>query len=267
MLALHAACGRLGFDPLATRDASDAPIPDAEIDGAPGYRATAVRFETAGGDYMWAGSLSNTTNSGRGTYSLWLHLNGGDDMLQMLGAAQVVGVGGVVRGANNRLQFIMQNCAAVVLLSMETSESYTASSGWVHLLASWDLGAGRAQIYVNDVADRNASPIVINGAICYASWRWGIGGLASGQLDADVADLYSSLGTSLDLDVEANRRKFRDAEGKPVDLGPNCNNPTGTTPTGCFVGDVATWHMNKGIGEGFNLEGDGLVVAPTSPSD
>ena len=263
------ACGRIGFD---TQSASDAPIVsgdapgDASPDG-PGYRATAVRFETAGNDYIWTGFLANTTNSAQGTYSVWLHFNGGDDQLQFLSVAQVVGIGGVLRAANNHFQLVLPNCAAITVLDMQTENAYTSTSGWVHLLASWDLAAGRADLYVNDVADRAANPGMLPGNVCYASLKWGIGGLVTGALDADVADLYASLGTYVDLDVEANRRLFRDAAGKPVDLGADCSGPTGAAPTGCFVGDFESWNTNKGTGAGFVLEGDGLVVAPTSPSD
>lgn len=268
-LLLLGACGRIGF---GTQSGSDAPsigddAPDHAPIDSPGYHATAVRFETAGNDYIWTGFLANTTNAPQGTYSVWLHFNGGDDQMQFLSGAQVVGVGGVIRAANNHFQFILPNCAAVLVLDMQTQNSYTSTSGWVHLLASWDVTAGRAQLYVNDVTDRAANPVIVPGNVCYASLKWGIGGLVTGALEADVADLYAATGRSLDLDVEANRRLFSDAAGKPVELGADCSRPTGAAPTGCFVGSLASWTTNKGTGAGFTLEGNGLALAPTSPSD
>ena len=262
-------CGRVAFDAHV-----DAPPPadsslisvDAAAD-APRYHATAVRFATAANDYLYAGSLANTVDSPRGTYSVWLRFQAGDGQLQMLSVAQVVGIGGVVRTASNQLELLMQNCLGVPLLDMRSAGTVTTSSGWVHLLASWDVTANRAQLYLGDAVDEVANPGIVAGNICYASLRWGIGGLAGGQLDADVAELYADLTTSLDLSIDANRRAFSDAGGKPVDLGARCSSPTGHIPTGCFTGDVATWSTNQGAGSGFEPGGPALVAAPTSPSD
>jgi hypothetical protein len=268
-LVVLVGCGRVAFDahvdaPLAA-DASQASI-DVAPD-APRYHATAVRFATAANDFMYAGSLANTVDAPRGTYSVWLRFQAGDGQLQMLSVAQVVGIGGVVRTASNQFELLMQNCLGVPLLDMRSAGTYTAASGWVHLLASWDVTANRAQLYVGDAIDEQANPGIVAGNICYASLRWGIGGLAAGQLDADVAELYADLTTSLDLSIAANRRAFSDAAGKPVDLGPQCSTPTGHAPTGCFTGDLATWSANQGTGAGFALGGPDLSAAPTSPSD
>jgi hypothetical protein len=264
-----AACGRVGFD--ARGDAplipDDAPISIDVADDALRYHATAVHFATAANDYLYAGSLANTADSPRGTYSVWLKFHAGDGQLQMLSVAQVVGIGGIVRTASNQFELLMQNCLGVPVLDTRTAGAYTAMSGWVHLLASWDVSANRAQLYVGDAVDQQANPGIVPGTICYASLRWGIGGLASGQLDADVAELYADLATSLDLTIEANRRAFSDAAGKPVDLGPQCITPTGHAPTGCFTGDLATWFTNQGTGAGFAVGGGPLAAAATSPSD
>ncbi|HET9991063.1 MAG TPA: hypothetical protein VFQ65_21170, partial [Kofleriaceae bacterium] len=261
--------GRVGFDghPDAASDTTSRDVVSDVATDAPGYHATAVRFATAANDFMFAGNLANTTDSPRGTYSVWLRFHGGDGQLQLLSVAQVVGIGGVVRTAANQFELLMQNCLAVPLLDMRTTGTYTTDSGWVHLLASWDVAANRAQLYVGDAVDQQPNPGIVPGNICYASLRWGIGGLSSGQLDADVAELYADLGTSLDLTIDANRRAFSDSAGKPVDLGPQCSAPTGHAPTGCFTGDVATWFTNKGKGAGFTPGGGALAEAPTSPSD
>jgi hypothetical protein len=264
-----AGCGRFGFDHGALPDGADGPLISNDSGDAAQdtYRATAVRFERAGDDYMWTGSLQSTASSARGTFSAWLHFNAGDGQQHAIAVAQVVAVGGVFRNPANRFEFQLYTCAGVPLLGMQSQGTYTAASGWVHLLAAWDLNAGRADLYVNDISDRTANPLLVPGPVCYDSIKWGIGGIVDGQLDADVADLYAALGTDLDLDVELNRRLFRDTSGKPVALGAGCNAPTGATATGCFVGDPATWNINKGSAAGFTLEGDGLTNAPTSPSD
>ena len=261
--------GCIGFDATSpVLDAHDAPpTPDASVDAPRGYRAVAVRFETAANDYLWTGDLTDTTRSPRGTYSAWLRFHAGDGAQQMLTVAQLGGIGGVVRTSANRFRFLLLSCTGATLLDMETEATYTTAAGWIHVLASWDVSLGRAQLYINGVADRALGATVNGGNICYDSVRWGIGGVSSSQLDADVADLYAALGTSIDLDALTNRLRFRTAAGDPVDLGTTCQGPTGVTPTGCFVGDVATWRANRGTGQGFTLEGNGLSLAPTSPSD
>ncbi len=270
MLLLAGCRSVLGFDdPSLAADArpdsaDSAPPPTTD---AVAYRATAIRFETAGGDYLSTGRLANTADSPRGTYSVWLRFHAGDDHQQLISVAQVVGIGGVLRTASNKLRFVMPTCAARVVLDMQSQQPYTTQSGWIHVLASWDVSAGRAQLYVNDVADRDSSPTINDGSICYTSPKWGFGGLDSGSLDADVADVYAALGVSIDLDVEANRRLFADARGKPIDLGAHCEKPTGMVPAGCMTGDPASWFLNKGYAAGFAVNGDGLAIAPSSPSD
>lgn len=260
MLGMH--------DPELASDAERADVADGAVTGsdAPaGYHATAVRFD--GNSYLTANMLANTAGSPRGTLSMWLHFNGGDAAQQSLVIAQVIGTGGVTRTASDHIVVTLRSCNSPTLLDMTTAGAYVSTSGWIHLLASWDVSAGKAQLYVNDVADLAASPTVASGDICYSAFRWGIGGLTSGQLQADVADLYAALGTYIDLDVTANRRMFRSADGKPVDLGTGCTAPTGSLPTGCFTGNVLGWNANKGNGGGFTVAGDALTTAPTSPSD
>ncbi len=243
----------------------DAPIThDAP---AAGYHATAVRFQSASNDYLYTGALQNTPGSPRGTYSVWLRFSAGDAQQQFITVAQIAVAGGVFRQSDNTLEIVLFDCVGAKLLDVKTTQPYTTASGWIHLLASWDVGASRADLYVNDVADRASNPTIVSGNICYDNAiKWGVGGLSSGQLDADVADLYASLGTYLDLSVDANRRKFSSAAGKPIDLGATCGGP-GLVTTGCLIGALATWNVNKGNAGGFTVGGGALTLAPTSPSD
>jgi hypothetical protein len=261
------ACGRVGFG--ASADAGDAPADVAALpsDDAPGYRATAVHFESTGGDYLWSGFLANTQNSGKGTYSVWLHFTAGDGQQQLISVAMIIGVGGIVRTGANKLQIVLPDCAGIPLLDMASTGTYTTGSGWIHLLSAWDLAAGKAQLYIGDADDRAGNPGILSGGVCYGNaTRWGVGGLAQGRLDADVADLYAALGTYLDISDSVVRRRFSDAAGKPIDLGTDCRGPAGAQPTACFTGDIATWAINKGNGNGMMIAGDGLTAAP-GPSD
>jgi hypothetical protein len=132
---------------------------------------------------------------------------------------------------------------------------------------AWNASAHVAQVYVNDVPDLASGATVNNDTNCYVLAAWGIGGVSSAELDADVADLYANFNVFLDLSVPANHRLFDDGAGHPVDLGPTCNAPTNSTPNICDTGSASTWHINQGVAGGFNNGGPALTVAPTSPSD
>ena len=255
----------------ATADgAVDAATPtDAQLtDSGPlGYHATAVRFDLAGGDYLTTGAFAGSTASAQGTFSVWLHFNGSDGTAQTITTGQFVVSGGVVRNANNKIQLVFASCNGALLLNVESAHTYTAASGWIHVLAAWDLTATKVQLYINGVPDLASGGTIANGSICYTVPKWGIGGLSSATLDADVADWYASFGTAVDLDVVANRAHFRSATGKPVDLAADCSAPTGATPIGCLTGPLARWPQNKGTGGGFAMHGSPLAAAPTSPSD
>ena len=242
---------------------ADAPL----TDGALGYHATAVRFALAGGDYLTTGAFAGSTASATGTFSVWLHFNGSDGTSQTITTGQFVVSGGVVRNANNKIQLVFASCNGALLLDVESAHTYTAASGWIHVLAAWDLGAPKVQLYINGVSDLAPGGTIASGSICYTVPKWGIGGLSSATLDADVADWYASFGTAVDLDVVANRAHFRSATGKPVDLAADCSSPTGSTPIGCLTGALATWPQNNGTGGGFAVHGAALAAAPTSPSD
>jgi hypothetical protein len=85
-------------------------------------------------------------------------------------------------------------------------------------------------------------------------------------LIADVSNFWMAPGQYIDFSVEANRRKFIDANGKPVDLGADGSTPTGTAPAVFFSGDASGFGTNKGTGGTFTLTG-ALTDATTGPSD
>jgi hypothetical protein len=256
----------------APAQVDDAPADASKLADAAAYRATAVQFTSASNDYLTTDALDHATNSPLGTASFWVRFTAGDANQQLLVVAAVqvgpaIVAGGIYRTTDDHVAFLMYDCAANKLLEMESQNTYTVASGWVHVLAAWDVSAGLAQLYINGVPDLAAGATINNGSICYTAWKWGVGGYSSGTLDAGLADVYASLGTFTDLGSAANRELFEDGSNKPVDLGTDCDSPTHSTPTLCFTGSATTWNMNKGSGDGFTVEGGALAPALTSPSD
>lgn len=235
---------------------------------AGGYRAEAVTFDGSN-DYLELGSDYAGNADGKvGTISVWYKANGGDGTVRQI--LELDGVGGLqhhIAGAPNALIIDLYTSGVVNILRMASS-AVAAGSGWKHFLASWDLAAGATHLYLNDVSDKNILTGPTNNTIDYTRTQHRIGARSGGsnKIDADVADLWFSPSTYLDLSIEANRRKFISAEGKPVDLGPTGALPTGSPPIVFLSGAVDSWHVNKGTGGGFTENG-ALTAASTSPSD
>lgn len=97
-----------------------------------------------------------------------------------------------------------------------------------------------------------------------------IGSDYGSSLITDLADFWLAPGQFIDFSIEANRRKFISAEGKPVDLGADGSTPTGTAPAIFFRRDpsaaASTFANNLGTGGAFAITGT-LTNADTSPSD
>ena len=245
-----------------------------------GYQPTAVSFQIQNGSYLSMGPLSNVTNLShqKGTFSVWLRFTAGDGQPQQIAVATIGSanplLAGITRTGSNQIELNLPDCGNFKKLDVTTSygPGFATSSGWNHILAAWDLTVPQASIYVNDQPVELApNPTMVqDGIVCYEALNWGIGGLdnifGGAQLDADVADLYSGLGTYLDISNQAVRSLFIDGNGKPVDLGANCTKPTEAEPIGCFNASRAMWNLNQGDGGGMNLNGQANPLpAASSP--
>lgn len=223
-------------------------------------------------DYMTRGAgLTGAVDSPDGLMSFWVNFNGGDAAIQRILLPGLVSNPSCIRNGSNKFKFLLTSNTA-----FESSNSYTASSGWVHVLAAWqtDFTAGNKilQLYINDTSDI-ANIIDADGSINvdYTQSNWSVGAASDGtlKLNGCLAEHYFGAGQSLDLSVTANRRKFIDATGAPVDLGSDGSIPTGVAPliyqsyrSGGAVADFAT---NRGSGGNFTITGT-LTECATAPA-
>lgn len=149
-------------------------------------------------------------------------------------------------------------------------------NSWHHFLARADYSEGGpniSELYIDDVVvamqnnyDDGVNPMILNffeRTFYMPDWMIVAGTQPPKQ---DMADVWIAPGVSLDLSVDANRRKFISAAGKPVDLGANGELPTGSPPTIFFSGDKDAFPVNKGTGGAFTLVG-ALTDADSRPSD
>lgn len=165
------------------------------------------------------------------------------------------------------------NSGGTQILGCNTSNgSVVASGSWQHVLISVDLSdTGKRHIYLDDVSDA-AWGTYTNDTIDFTMANWRIGVSSDGtsnDLDAEIAELWFAIGTYIDFSVEANRRLFRTAAGKPVGLGNDGSRPTGSAPIiylGAGKNLAGGWITNAGSGGGFTQSGT-LADAASSPSD
>jgi hypothetical protein len=245
--------------------------------GVPVYLTESADFDGTN-DYMKTGAgLTGAADGKVGTVSCWFRLDGGDAAnLAILCNATTVGGGTnrflLYRDNSNKIRVDVDDSAGANVLVFISNATYTAGASWHHLLASWDLAASRFQLYVDDVADTAIPSTLTDTAIDYTVADWAIGALpgSSFKFNGCFSEFYFNTVASLDLSVQSNRRKFRDASGKPVNLGANGSTPTGAQPIiyqkvadGGSASDFAT---NLGSGGNFTITG-ALTLGSDSPSD
>lgn len=176
----------------------------------------------------------------------------------------------VSRQASNKLRVIVRNAANNVRVHWDGDDALLVAGGWNHLLFGINLiGSPVAKFYVNDVAQTAPVTGPITDSIAWGDVIQGrIGAKTTGgdKWDGDMAEVYINNGEYLDFGVTANRRKFIDADGFPVDLGAGGITPTGTAAIIMHSGATVDWHTNKGSGGGMTESG-ALTDAATSPSD
>lgn len=97
-------------------------------------------------------------------------------------------------------------------------------------MVAYDQPNDTVQFYVNDVKQASSSTSLPTSPRAPGLFRTGsiFDNLFRG-FDMFGADFWYD-DVFLDLDVEANRRKFADANGFPVSLGANGEKPSGSTP-------------------------------------
>lgn len=256
----------------------------AAAGGGSDFYAKAVTFNGST-QYLTRGAdLTSNADSKVGIFSCWLKFNASGDANQnniyattQSGVPSTSGQFFVFRSPSgspffNRLNVFGQAPDDTAAFNVVSDDSFTSADGWVHLLASWDLANNLAHMYINDVVNESSSN-KNNKNVDYTKPEHAVGSSSVGatKFAGDMAELYLNNDEYIDITVEANRRKFISALGKPVDLGSNGQRPTGASPIvylGIRDGDASSvFAVNKGTGGNFTVNGGVLSIASTSPSD
>jgi len=228
----------------------------------------AVQFDGTN-DFLTRGAdFTGLANGSFGTFSGWFKFNAGSDGIEMAVFGNNVASLFIEKAVDNKWRVIGSNPGFTPSLDLTSSATTTVSSGWSHLLTSWNLTTGVGQLYINDVDALGSNTVSSGTTVGYnlgTDWDFAsLGG--SFKLAADVSEIWFSSTDFIDLTIIANRRKFIGSDFKPVGLGANGETPTGVSPIMYLAGNNTTFATNKGTGGGMTTTG-ALTAATTSPSD
>ena len=234
------------------------------------FIANAVNFDGTNDNLLRGGALTGAVDGDEALISIWFNITGNNGIAQLLFRDDQTGIL-LSRTAANKLRFKTRSGAPVNLWDWSSDADFDTitNTGWHNLLIAAQLDVTPVgQVYLDDAALAVTEAVVPTaGDIDWTAGEYAIGStnLETARFDGDMAEVYIT-NEYLDISVEANRRKFIDAVGKPVDLGSDGSTPTGTAPLMFFSGATDAWHTNKGSGGGFTENG-ALTTASSSPSD
>lgn len=151
-------------------------------------------------------------------------------------------------GTSATFEILGRNSAGsnVLLMTGDTSLSNDFTTWW-NVLVSVDMSdTGKRHIYLNDSAETLSVTTYVDDLIDFVGTQYRLANLNSNNgCSCSISEFYLDVGTYTDFSVEANRRKFIDASGEPVDLGKFGELPTGSRPE---------IYMSKGDGVNDSLE-------------
>lgn len=236
------------------------------------FDANAVNFTAAGGDYLSKTTdLTGNADTKLISGSVWIKAVPPGSNEFIFNALTGIGNQGFVMLQQTDGKIRLQGVNTVPATAIFATSGTALSSGaWTHVLFSFDLSdTGKRDIYINGVDSSPSWTTYDNSALDVAVPDHRVGANAAGSgssLNADISELWVAYGVYIDFSVAANRAKFRNSGGKPVNLGTDGSLPTGTAPILFFSSATDAWHTNKGTGGGFTENGT-LTTASTSPSD
>lgn len=242
---------------------------------APSYIAEAVNFNTGQTNYLSKSGTMSIPDGKVFTFSCWLKSqNSGDSIGRFFSA----GYGAsdnmfliTTRGPDD-FDVFAEDSGKSRIVTLRSTNTYTDSDGWTHLLVSVDLAAGSGHLYVNGVDDEDTGVTSLTNANIYftGASTWYVGRLysnaASLPCEGDMAELWFT-NEYVDLSVQSNREKFVSGTGAsavPVDLGSDGSTPTGTQPKVYFKGAASVWNAGTNAGSGGNFGMTGSVTDANS---
>ena len=138
-----------------------------------------------------------------------------------------------------------------------------ALNAWHHILVSWDTAQDVIYAYLDDVdawTGAVTNNITLDFEVAYNEHVDNEVQIAGGDLIGNplldcLGQFWFDSNQFLDITIEANRRRFTEADGSPIALGPDGSTPTGVQPLLYFENPVQSYHVNRGSGGNFTVFG------------
>lgn len=233
---------------------------------APSYYPAAIGDFGGSADYLSLGSdLAGNADGKQGILSCQIRLDGGNgSQLNLVANANARFY--IVRNNSNKIQIVGRLADGTVKLNIQSVSTYTSSTSWLHILASWNLAGTEGWLYVADAEDAQVVT-ALDAEIDYTRTVWTIAANHDGTttFNGAVSGFYLNLATYLDLSVEDNRRLFISAAGHPVPLGANGSLPTDTAPIIYMRERANNSGLNSGTGGDFTINGAPLYTEGPVP--
>lgn len=240
----------------------------------------ATRMDAAafnGSSYLKRGGSIGASDSKCLTIAGWFRVDGGDwqGMRLLSSSSALAGTNDrlrINRNTLNQVIAIAANQAGIPILTMNTVATYTSGPAWHSVLLSVDMSDPlKRHLYVDDI-ELSVATVYTDDLIALNVADWSLGANPNGTnpLQGALADWHVYPGIYTDFSIEANRRKFVSASGKPVDTGSNGIIPFGVIPAMlCRLHDgedASNFGFNLGSGGALSVTGS-LSTASTSPTD
>lgn len=235
-------------------------------EGIAPYVANAVDFDGTS-DFLERGAgLTGAVDGKKGIVSFWFRLDGGDGIRKHI--MQDAQVFFRIRRLDTDKFRVRMKLSASTKMQVTSTTSFTTSSSWVHVAASWDLSVPVAHLFINGVDDEDGTSIEVDSNVDYTDTDYGIGASVGGanKWNGCMSEIYVNLAEFLDISISTNLQKLRSIVGKPVSLGTDGSLPTGTAPIVYLNGDSTNFQTNQGTGGNFTVTG-ALSACSTSPTD
>ena len=228
------------------------------------YVANAVEFDGISDSYDRTSALTGVSDSKLFTCVVWI-----DPKAAATGVIWQSNAFPLTNGLSWFANFFRWDLEQTDGTSVFTADTGTLSlNAWYPILFSVDLGNTLFNWYHGDT-DLGITPSPFTDAEIdwesITTHRIGEATNGSNDFTGCMAELWFAPGVYIDFSVEANRRKFIDANGKPVSLGDNGELPTETAPLIYLNNAASTFGTNKGSGGNFTLTGNPAVCVD-SPS-
>jgi hypothetical protein len=227
------------------------------------YITNAVKYNGST-DYLSSAGLTSIADGKKGSFSGWVQLDGsGQQLLFAIGS----GPRFLVLWAQSAFTIQGKNSSNNTILKLQSSASYSNTTIWYNILASWDLSAGTGYLYINDVSDLSSSTLT-NDTIEYSDTAVSTfiaRANAGDYLNGSLAEIWFDPTSEIDFSSATNRHKFIDTNGYPVNLGSDGSTPTGSQPILYLKSSASTADANAGSGGDFTIGGTPTIAA-SSPS-